>query len=495
MPQPTRTLRAVLIAGAALSLAACATVGPNFKTPAGPSGPAAAGYAMAGDMVPTGVRLSPDALAAGPWWQAFGSPELDSAIRQALADSPSLAEARATLERAKAQAAATRGAQLPQVDANSSIQRERINLTSFGFSGFPGFPPISNPELNLFSVGGTVSYDLDIFGGKKRATEEAVARAEQSARQADAAYLTLSGNIALQAMRIASLRAQIAEINAVIAGDQRTIDMVRKAQQVGGESSSAITGGISQLAEDQALLPPLLRELELARHQMALLTGKAPAEWAAPDFDLAKLTVPADVPISLPSELVRKRPDILAAEAEMHAATAAVGVAVANQYPNLRLSANLTQSALQPENLFNYNASGWSLLAGATAPIFHGGTLKAQRQAAEAEARASLARYQQTVIRAFAQVSDVLANLGADEDQIASLQKSADAAQSNLTDAQNALKLGGGPLINVVSAQRALSRSRVNLVQAQGQRMTDFVELYTATAAEWRVGGQQTASR
>ncbi|MFL5298578.1 MAG: efflux transporter outer membrane subunit [Phenylobacterium sp.] len=488
MPLSTRPLRLILAAGTALALSACATVGPNFKPPSPAPGAAGASYAMKGDPAAPGVRLSPDARTAGPWWQAFGSPELDAAIRQALADSPSVAEARATLERAQAQAAAVRGAQAPQVDANASAQRERINTQAFGFSGFP------SPTINLFSVGGTVSYDLDLFGGHKRATERAQAQAEEAARQADAAYLSLSGNVALQAMRIAGLRAEIAAVQEIIAGDQRVIDMVRRAQAAGGESASAISGGIAQLADDQALLPPLVRQLDFARHQMALLAGKAPSEWAPPDFDLARLSIPAEIPVSLPSQLVRQRPDILAAEAEMHAATAAIGVAVASQYPDIRLSANLTQAAIQPQNLFNYASSGWNLLAGATAPIFHGGTLKANRQAAEAEARASLARYQQTVLRAFAQVSDVLSNLGADQQSIASLQQSVDAAEANLKDAQNAYRLGGAPLINVVDAQRSLNRSRRTLVQAQGLRMTDLVQLYTATAADWR-GGAQTASR
>ena len=493
-----KPLRLLLAAASTLTLSACATVGPNFQTPAGPTGPAGTTYAMKGDAVAPGVRLTPDARTAGPWWQAFGSPELDAAIRLALADSPTLAEARATLERTQAQAAAVRGAQLPQVDANASIQRERINLSSFGFSGFPGVPAFSNPEINLFSVGGTVSYDLDLFGGHKRASEAAAARSEQAARQADAAYLTLSGNIALEAVRIAGLRAEIAEVNNIIKGDQQVIDMVRRAQAAGGQSASAISGGIAQLADDQALLPPLLRQLEASRHRMAYLAGKAPSEWAAPEFDLATLKVPADIPVSLPSQLVRQRPDILAAESEMHAATAAIGVAVANQYPDIRLSANLTQAAIQPQNLFNYTASGWNLLAGATAPIFHGGTLKAQRQAAEAEARASLARYQGTVLRAFAQVSDVLSNLGEDQQQIESLRQSADAAQSNVTDAQNAYRLGGAALINVVDAQRALSRSRRILVQAEGLRMSDLVQLYTATATDWRAApnaAPRTASR
>src|SRR5258706_9258737 len=192
MPLSTRPLRLLAASASALVLGACATVGPNFKTPEGPKGPAAAGYAMAGDAVAPGVRLSPDARAAGPWWQAFGSPELDKAIRQALADSPSVAEARATLEKAQAQGRATRGDQFLRADVNASAERERINLAAFGFKGFPGSPPISNPTINLYQVGGTVSYDLDLFGGRKRATERDNAKADAAARQADAAYLSLS---------------------------------------------------------------------------------------------------------------------------------------------------------------------------------------------------------------------------------------------------------------------------------------------------------------
>jgi NodT family efflux transporter outer membrane factor (OMF) lipoprotein len=486
MPLSTRTLRLLAATASALALAACATVGPNFETPEGPKGPAAAGYAMAGDDTAPGVRLSPESRAAGPWWQAFGSPELDGAIRQALADSPTIAEARATLEKSQAQARATRGAQFVQVDANAAAQRERINLTAFGFSGFPGLPPISNPTINLYQIGGSVSYDLDLFGGKKRATEQANAQADSAARQADAAYLTLSGNMAAQAMQIASLRGQIAAIQGIVADDRRIIDMVRKAEAAGGQAHSALSSGVAQLAEDEALLPPLRRDLDAARHQMALLAGKSPAEWTAPDFDLAKLTAPAEVPVSLPSQLVRNRPDILAAEADLHASTAAIGVAVANQYPDIKLTAALTQEAVKPGNLFQGSAAAWSVLGGVTAPIFHGGTLKAERRAAEADARISLARYQQTVLRAFVQVSDVLSNLATDQQAIESLKLAASAAEASATDARNALRLGGGPLMDVVQAQRTLSRARRSLVEAEGRRMSDLVELYAATAADWR---------
>jgi NodT family efflux transporter outer membrane factor (OMF) lipoprotein len=494
MPLSTRLFSILAASASALTLAACATVGPNFKAPEGPKGPAAAGYAMAGDAAAPGVKLSPDARTAGPWWQAFGSPELDGAIRQALADSPSIAEARATLEKAQYQARAVRGGQFVQVDANAAAERERINLAAFGFSGFPGLPPIKSPTINLYQVGGSVSYDLDIFGGKKRATEEANAMARSAARQADAAYLTLSGNMAMQAMKIASLRAQIAESQLIVADDRRVIEIIRQAEAAGGEAHTALSGGIAQLAEDEALLPPLQRDLAIARHQMALLVGKSPADWTAPDFELKALKAPAEIPVSLPSQMVRNRPDILAAEADLHASTAAIGVAVAAQYPDIRLSAMLTQEAIKPGDIFKADSAAWTVLGGLTAPIFHGGTLKAERAAAEADARISLARYEQTVLKAFVQVSDVLSDLGTDQQAITSLELVNRAAEAGAEDSQNALRLGGGPMVDVVQAQRTLSRARRALVEAQGRRMSDLVALYAATATDWRAA-DQTASR
>jgi NodT family efflux transporter outer membrane factor (OMF) lipoprotein len=445
---------------------------------------------MKGDPQPTAVSLSPDARVAGPWWQAFGSSDLDATVRQALRDSPTLAEATATLERSRAQAAAAAGDLAPQLDANAGYQRERINIQSFGFTGIPGGPSFTNPTINLFSIGGSVSYDLDLFGGRKRAVEEANATADAQARRADAAYLTLSGNVALQAMRIAGLRAQIATVDRVVANDQQLVDLVRRAVRAGGEPEASAANAEAQLAEDEALLPPLRRELDAARHQLALLAGRSPAEFDAPAFDLAGFTAPAAVPVSLPSELVRRRPDILAAEADLHAATAAIGVAVANQYPDIRLTAALTQAAIHPGDIFKSNiASGWNIGPAVTAPIFHGGRLRAERRAAEAEARASLARYQQTVLRAFVQVSDVMAALARDDETIAALTRSLNAASANANYASTGYKLGAGTLRDVIDAQRTLSRASRALAQAQAQRFADYVQLYTATASDWRAAG------
>jgi NodT family efflux transporter outer membrane factor (OMF) lipoprotein len=489
MSPSNRVLLRLTAAASLLALGACASVGPNFKRPAPPTGAAAAGYAMPNDVAaPAAVQLSPETRSAGPWWQAFGSPELDATVRQALADSPTLAEATATLQRARAEAAAAAGQQLPQLDANAGVQRERINITAFGFTGaaVPGLS-IGNPTITLWSIGAAVNYDLDIFGGRRRATEQARAAAEAEAQRAEAAYLTLTGNVALQAMRIASDRAEIATVQAVIAEDKRTLELVHNATQAGGEAPSAIRTGEAQLAEDEALLPPLLRDLDAARHQLALLTGKAPADWKAPEFDLDRLTAPATIPVSLPSELVRRRPDILAAEADLHAATAAVGVAVANLYPDVRLSPNLTQSAVEARHLFNTSlASGWAIGPTVNVPIFHGGTLRAQRRAAEADARAALDRYEETVLRAFTQVADVLSALGTDDQSIAALQRAVTASEANVRNTETAYNLGGVTLLQVIDARRQLSRTHRSLVQMQGQRFSDLVQLYTATAADWR---------
>ena len=196
---------------------------------------------MAGDPAAAGVSLSPEARPAGPWWEVFGSPELNQTVRTALSDSPTLAAANATLERAQADARAAKGAQQVQADATGSAQKERINTQAFGFTGFP------SPTIPLYSIGGNVTYDLDLFGGKRRATEAARAKAEAAARQADAAYLTLSSNVTLQAMRIAGIRAQIAAVRQVVADDERLIDMVRRAQaRPGGEAPAAANGAQAQ---------------------------------------------------------------------------------------------------------------------------------------------------------------------------------------------------------------------------------------------------------
>jgi NodT family efflux transporter outer membrane factor (OMF) lipoprotein len=462
---------------AAAALGACTTVGPNFKTPAAPTAP---GYAMAGDARDGAVVLTAEARSMGPWWRALGSARLDAVMDEALADNQTVAKALATLDKARAEADSARGNAGPKVDATASAQRERINIAAFGISGFP------NPTINLISVGAQVSYDLDIFGGNRRRIETAAAAQQAEGRRADAAYLALTGNVAMQAVRIAQIRDQIAAVNAIIADDRRNLDIIHAAQAAGGEAPAASTGGEAQLAADQALLPPLAQSLSQARHALAELVGKSPAEWTAPDFAVGEFTAPAQIPVALPSALVRHRPDILAAEADLHADTARIGVATANLYPDIKLAASWAQSALTPGGLFGYGATGWSLGPSLTAPIFHSGALKADKRAAEAQARASLAQYRQTVLTAFVQVSDVMSALAHDDEAIGALSTAQAVAEAALRDARAAYSLGGGPLSAIDNAQVQVDRARLQLVEARGRRLLDVIQLFAATASDWR---------
>jgi NodT family efflux transporter outer membrane factor (OMF) lipoprotein len=480
---PTTNRFAALAASASLiALAsACTTVGPNF---AAPEAPRTTTYVARGETAPAEARL--DATpAAGPWWSAFGSPALDATIRQALADSPTLAEADATLRQSQSALAQARGAAGPQVDATAGLNRERANLQAFGFTSF-GDLKLENPTFSLYSVGGSIGYDLDLFGGSKRRIEGAAARVEAQARRSDAAYLTLTANVALQALTIATLNAQIAAVNQMIAADQANIDLVHKANALGGSTATARVSAQSQLEQDRALLPSLEGQLAAARHALALLVGHAPADWTAPDFTLADLTLAEPVPVALPSALVRKRPDILAAEADLHAATADVGVATADLYPNIKLTASLTQGSLKPQDIFSYDATAWNVGAGLTAPIFDGGALKARRQQAREAAVASSARYQQTVLTAFAQVADALSALSADDAAIAAYGRTEAQAGESLRLARVAYDKGGGTLLEVLDAQRRVHEVQASRVRAQGQRLADMVRLFAASGADWR---------
>ena len=469
----------LIVPALAAGLCGCATVGPNFRTP---EAPAASRYTASGENVDALARLTPDVRTAGPWWTALGSTDLDRVMTDALAGNQTVAAADAALEKARAQAQGAHGEQQPRLDAAANAERERINFQAFGF------PNVPNPTLDLYSIGGTVSYDLDLFGGARRRAEAADAAMQATGWRADAAYLTLTGNVALQAVRIAGLRAEAAAIREILVDDQRDIDLVNAAEAVGGEARTATTSGKAQLADDQAMLPPIDRQLSAARHAMALLVGKSPAEWSAPDFDVAGFSPPPEIPVSLPSVLVRVRPDIRAAAAERHADTARIGVADASLYPDVRLTGSLTQGAVTPGSLFGYNSTGWMIGPSVTAPLLNGGQLRADRRAAEAQARASLAQYRQTVLTAFVQIADVLTALAHDNEQLAADTQAQATAQSALSDARDAYRLGGGPFLSVVVAQRRVDQTRLRLVQAQAQRLADIVTLFAATARDWRSG-------
>ncbi len=469
----------ITLASAAL-LAGCA-LGPDYKPPAPPPDTS---YQMKGEAMPANAMFVSAPQGAAAWWHSFGSSDLDAVIVKALAGNQDLAKADATLQQAKANEDIASAARWPWLDAQSAYDRRKINLTAFGFN--PSAFGISSPTINLYQLGGAIAYNLDIFGARKRNIESAKARTEAELHRSQAAYLTLTGRVAQQAILIASLRAQLDAANAVVKDDQDNLDIVKRAEKAGGVPEAEITTAITQLERDRADVPPIAQRLAEARHGLALLVGETPAAFTPPDFDLTSFHAPQSIPVSLPAELVRSRPDILAAAASLHSSLADIGVAEAARLPKITLNASMTQGAVTTADVFKDTASAWDLGAGIAVPLFHGGALSADKRAKEAIAKEMLASYRQTVIEAFVQVADVLEALGHDQERLDALSRAEASAAKNLQNARVGFEKGGWPFINVLDAQRLHNQALQGLASAQGQRLSDMVLLYVATAAKWQ---------
>lgn len=465
-----------------LAISGCKAVGPDF---ARPTDPTSASYASSGKEGP-GPAATLGAETPLRWWEALGSPAIDALVDRAMAGNKTLAASMATLEKAREYARSVEGRLYPQVDANAGIERQRFNLSAFGIdpSSF-GLPSAGNPEATLLSVGGGISYDPDLFGANRRAKEQALADAEAQLRETQAAHLTIAGRVVLQALTIAALNDRIAAVNALVGEDERIVSLVDRKRRGGEGTMVEVLGAQAQLAGDRAVLPQLEQQRAEARDMLAILLGISPGELGATDFALAALTMPASVPVELPSELVHKRPDILAAEARLHSATAAVGMATAKLYPAISLGGTFTQMTSHPEDIFTAGANGFNIFARLAAPIFDGGKLKADKRAAEAELRASAARYQETVLEAFGQVSDLLSALENDARTVVLQGEALNVAERSLSLSQRSFKVGNSGVLTVLDSSRTAQRARLSLLDARGRQFVNLVRLYVATAGGW----------
>jgi NodT family efflux transporter outer membrane factor (OMF) lipoprotein len=460
-------LRTLPLALTLVGLLAGCTVGPEFKSP---QGPAAESYRNAVEPAQTHFDLG--APVAPDWWTVFGSPELNSLIQQSVAGNQTLVGAAASLEQAQELANAATGNRYPQVSLSAGALRQQYGAQFLG--------PFDLPAFSAFGVGPSVRYVLDYDGAQARADERQLALAQYQRYQLDAAYLALTGNVVVQVITLATTTDQINAVQRLIDADANNLALVKTALEAGSVSQVDVLTARSQQAADETLLPPLRQKLSLARHILAVLAGHTPAAGNVPEFQLDQLHMPASLPVSLPSQLVHERPDILAAEAQLHAATAAVGVATANLYPTISLSASATQQSLHPEDLFNAASSAWSLIANLTAPLYDGGTLRAERRATLAALRGSSANYQQTVLEAFRQVADLMDALDHD-DQLVSAQDSAlTVAQNSLALARESYAAGNSGILEVLDAQRLLDQAQIGLIQARGQRYQDGAQLLLA---------------
>ena len=288
-----------------------------------------------------------------------------------------------------------------------------------------------------------------------------------------------------QVLTVAALRAQIATANALLGEDLRNVDLTQKRRQGGEGTLVEVLNAQSQYAADRGDLPQLEQQLAEARHLLATLVGVAPSELGTTEFDLDRITLPTSVPVALPTELVHRRPDILQAEADLHAAAAGVGVATARLYPDIELGATLTQGAPGIDKLVKNAFRGYDIFAGLTAPIFHGGTLKAERAAAIDRARASEATYQQTVLNAFSQVADLLSAIQNDTRSVTVQAESVSVADRSRQLSRRSFQVGNSGIIQVLETERLYQRSSNGLVVARTRQFLNVARLYVATAGGW----------
>jgi NodT family efflux transporter outer membrane factor (OMF) lipoprotein len=476
---------------AALTLGGC-VAGPNFVPPAPPSvqtytsgplhelggassaaaAPRPAPAAASTPIQPAALQLDTALPLPARWWSVLDAPPLDATIAAALSGNRDLVAARERLAQAQEMVGVAEAALFPVIDLSATAGRVKYGAAFLG--------PEKLPPFTYYSVGPSVSYAFDVAGGLRRGVEQQRAVAQSQLEQLQAAALALSGNVTVQALVMASAQAQLDSLEAVLGDDRQNLKLVQDAFDAGGATRVDILNAQSQLANDQTLLPPLRRQLSLAQDALALLVGRAPGEWSAPHFRLAQFHLPDRLPLALPSELVQRRPDIQAAEARLHADTAAVGVAGADLYPQITLTASASLQSNLLQKLFNTGGMGAGLAGALTQPLFEHGALRAKQRAAIDEMHAALADYQQTVLSAFGQVADALESLDHDQELLVSEQAAAQTAASNLALTRESYAAGNSGVLQVLDAQRQDEQARLGLVRAEAQRLQDAAQLLLA---------------
>ena len=480
MLRSTVSPRAGLSLLAAALLAGCTTVGPNFKTPPPPSAKAytatglPASTASAPGTLGPAQRFTPAASVQTQWWTSFGSSRLDALVQQALHNSPTLQAAQATLRQARETYRAQAGSTLyPTVTAKLGASRNGINGATQGVGGN------TQHIFNLYNAGIAVNYNLDLFGGNRRALEALAAQADYQAYQLAGARLTLAGNVVTTAFAQAQLRAQIQATEAIAKAQADELEITRKQMQLGAVSLVNVLSLQTQYEQTLAGLPPLRNKLQQADHLLAVLLGEAPSQARIPRFELADFHLPAQLPVVVPSELVRQRPDVQASTALLHVATAQYGVAVSNLYPQINLSASLGTQALTTGALFGPGSAIWTLAGALAQPLFNEG-LHAGASAAQANLQAAGANYRATVLQALRNVADALRQLDNDAQTLRAQAAADTSAQQSLQLVDQQYRLGAASYLQLLTAQQQAQNARIALLAAQAARLADSAALYQA---------------
>jgi len=469
---------------ALLLISGCA-VGPNFKRPAAPdvtdysagplSNPVGTPNIPGGDAqsFASGADISAD------WWTLFHSGPLNELIEHSLTNNPDLKAAQAALSVARENVLAQRGVYYPSVSANFSASRQRQ-------SGTISPTPASNAlQYSLFTPQLSVSYVPDVFGLNRRTVESAQAQEQEVRFQMIATYITLTSNVAVTAIQQASVQAQIAATRELVELNSNMLQILKYQLSKGYASGLDVAAQEAQLAQIAATLPPLVKQSAQLHDLLAVLTGRFPSQVASAGLELSSLQLPEQLPVSLPSQLVAQRPDVLQAEANLHDASAKIGIAIANRLPNIELTANAGSTALAMNQLFTSGTGFWGIGAAATAPIFQGGTLLHEERAAKAAYTQAAEQYRSTVLTAFQNVADTLSALEQDAEALKASAAAADAAKVSLDLAQRQLQAGYAGYLALLNAEQAYQQARINLVQAQAARYADTAALFQALGGGW----------
>ena len=485
---PSALRRTFPVAMLALALAGCAA-GPNFKPPAPP---AVSGYtthrlttttAAPGAAGGNAQSFRQGADIPGDWWTLFHSQSLDALIAAALKNNHDLKAAQAALRVAHEDLLAQRGAFFPSVSANFDASRTRASSILAPVPNFPAVP--QEFEYNLFTPQLSISYAPDLFGLNRR-TRESLQAQEQAARfQMIAAWTTLTSNVVVTAVQEAALREQVHATRELVDLERRSLAILQLRFRKGDASKLDVAAQQSQLAQTEAGLPALVKQLAATRHALAVLVGAFPDQAPAEPFTLAKLHLPETLPVSLPSKLVAQLPDVRQARANLHAASAAIGIAAAQRLPNIELTANAGSTALAISKVFTSGTGFWGLAASLTAPIFEGGQLMHQERAAKAAYVEAAEQYRGTVLAAFQNVADTLVALEQDAQGLRAAAKAGQAAKTTLDLSQLQLKHGYIGTFELLAAQQGYQQARIALVQAEANRFADTAALYQALGGGW----------
>lgn len=473
---------AVLVAIVAASGVGSCAVGPDFNRPAAPE---VAGYtpeplpaATASAQTQGGEmqRFVPDLDIPGEWWMLFHSQALNRLIDLALKGNPDFAAAQAALRQANENVYAREGALLPAVGAGLQAERERLAGAIIG-------EPRYNPTFSVVTASLNVSYVPDVFGGTRRQIESLAAQAEYQRFQLEATYLTLTSNLVVAAVQEAALRAQIEATQEILGIESAELVLVRQRFTVGVVSQADVLLQEAALDQTRATVPPLQKQLAQVRNQLTALSGRLPSQEMGETFDLDSLALPHELPVSLPSRLVEQRPDVRVAEAQLHAASADVGVAIANQLPQFSITGALGTTTTGFGTLPGTGV--WSVAGSAAQTLFDAGTLLHKKRAAVAAFDEAAAQYRSTVIRAFQNVSDALRALESDADAVVAQNAAERSAFASLELARRQFHADTIDNLTVLIAERTWQQARINRVQAEGNRYADTAALFQALGGGW----------